>query len=234
MRFVPVKTKSQQDTLCLHRVRERIIASRTAITNETRGLLLEYGIAIPKGLSKLRKTLPEILESISEVLSTEAKMLFSNLYEEIKSCDEEVKFYENKIQALAKASAPCRKIMKIPGVGPITASAIVATIGDPRSFSNGRQVAAWLGLVPRQNSSGGKEKLGGISKRGDNYLRKLLIHGARSVVKGVEKQLPSKRTDWLKQLLERRGHNRTCVALANKNARVIWRLLATEDDYKVA
>jgi len=235
MRFVAVKTIAQQDELCLHRVRERLIGSRTALINEIRGLLHEYGVVIPKGAQNIRAQLPEIIELSDKQVSDQARQLFTNLYEELCHCDENVGLYEKKINAQAKTSASCQKIMKIPGVGPLTATAIVATVGNANLFKNGRQMSAWLGLVPRQNSSGGKTQLLGISKRGDSYVRKLLIHGARSVLLTIEKSTKEdQKTRWLKQLLERRGYNRACVALANKNARVIWKLLATDEVYRVA
>lgn len=235
MRFVAVKTVEQQDALCLHRVRDRLIKGRTALINEIRGLLHEYGVVIPQGAQNLRGRLPEIIELSESQLSDQARVLFTGLYEELCNCDEKVTLLDKKIQAQAKASESCQKIMKIPGVGPLTATAIVASVGNASLFENGRQMSAWLGLVPRQHSSGGKNQLLGISKRGDCYVRKLLVHGARSVLKLVEKSTKDdQKTRWLKQLLERRGHNRACVALANKNVRVIWKLLVTDEVYRVA
>ena len=231
MRFVALKSVEQQDALCLHRVRERLIKGRTALINEVRGLLHEYGVVIPKGAGHLKSRMPEIIELSENQLSPEIRELFAHLYKELCSYEERINFYDKKIHMQAKATESCQKIMKIPGVGPLTATAIVASIGNANLFKNGRQMSAWLGLVPRQNSSGGKTQLLGISKRGDSYVRKLLIHGARSVlIKNSMKE--DKRTKWAKQLLERRGHNRACVALANKNARVIWKLLATNEHYR--
>ena len=235
MRFVAIKTTEQQDSLCLHRVRERLVRSRTALVNEMRGLLNEYGLIIPQGIEKLRTQFSDIIEDAENSLTSQSRDLFNGLYEELCSHDEKIANYETKIKFQSKQSESCQKIMKIPGVGPITATAMVASIGNANLFDNGRQMSAWLGLVPRQSSSGGKEKLLGISKRGDSYLRKLLIHGARSVLLKVKvNKDESERTKWLKELIERRGFNRACVALANKNSRVIWKLLTSEENYKVA
>ena len=233
MRFVAVKTISQQDALCIHRVRERLVVARTALINEIRGLLHEYGVVMPKGMIKTK--LPEIIESDENLLSDQARETFQKLYEEFYEIDVRINSYDKKINLHAKTSEACQKIMKIPGVGPITATAIVASVGNANNFKNGRQMSAWLGLVPRQNSSGGKSQLLGISKRGDSYLRKLLVHGARSALIVAENNTQSDRRNvWLKELLARRGHNRTCVALANKNARIIWKLLTTNEEYRVA
>ena len=235
MRFVAVKTVAQQDALCIHRVRERLVRGRTALINEIRGLLHEYGVVIPKGAWNMRTHLPAIIENSENHLSVQTKRLFQSLYEELCGFDDRAIFYEKQISLQAKASEDCQKIMKIPGIGPITATAIVATVGNANLFKNGRQMSAWLGLVPRQNSSGGKTQLLGISKRGDSYVRKLLIHGARSALLTVENSTKTDpRTLWLKEILKRRGHNRTCVALANKNARIIWKLLSTDEDYRTA
>lgn len=235
MRFVAIKSIPQQDALCLHRVRERLVSARTSLANEIRGLLHEYGVVIPQGIHNLRETLPEIIEQDESTLSDLGRELFNGLYEELCAHDERIERYSKKIEAQAKSSDACQKIMKVPGVGPITATAIVASVGDANLFKDGRQLSAWLGLVPRQNSSGGKEKLLGISKRGDSYLRKLLIHGARAVLFKIKTSTDEgHKTRWLKELIERRGFNKACVALANKNARVIWKLLATDEVYRTA
>lgn len=235
MRFVPIKSVSQQDVLCLHRVRERLVTGRTALVNEIRGLLHEYGIVIPQGISNLRSELPGIIEQDETSLSDQGRQLFTSLYEELCDSDEKIKIYDTQIEARSKASVDCQKIMKIPGVGPLTATAIVASVADANAFKNGRQMSAWLGLVPRQSSSGGKEKLLGISKRGDSYVRKLLIHGARAVLLRVKtSEADDHKTKWLQELIERRGFNKACVALANKNTRVIWKLLASDEAYRAS
>lgn len=233
MRFVPLKTQAQQDLLFLHRVRERVNRSRTALGNEIRGLLGEYGIVLPLSISALRKAFPALMEEDDEVLSRPVKEILGRLYNELRRLEEELAFYDAKINQQAKKSTVCRRLLEIPGIGPVTATALVASVGDPRSFRQGRHMAAWLGLVPRQFSSGGKTRLGGITKRGDTYLRKLLIHGARSTVRWASHK-DTKRDRWIVQLKERRGFNRAAVAVANKNARIAWRLMATGECYEPA
>lgn len=231
MRFVAVKTVEQQDALCLHRVRERLVCSRTALINEIRGLLGEYGITVAKGPQRLRKQIAEIIEDENDELSPKARKLFDRLRCELCDFDEKIAEMDQEIHQLAKADDAAKRLMTIPGIGPITASAIAASVGNASMFKNGRQMSGWLGLVPRQHSSGGKTKLGGISKRGDRYLRKLLIHGARSVVIRIEKRNDSQ-AKWIKHLVARRGMNRACVALANKNARIAWALIRSEGEWK--
>ena len=229
MRFVPVKKIEQQDIQGLHRVRERLVKSRTALVNEIRGLLGEYGIVLPTTVRKLRALLPAILDQSQEMTSM-SRDLFSTLLEELSELDQRIARLEERIEAIYQCHPACQRLSKIPGVGPMTATALLAAVSDPQSFKNGRQFAAWLGLVPKQHSSGGKERLFGISKRGDVYLRKLLIHGARSTVWRVKGKTDS-RSLWLQSLIERRGVNRAAVALANKNARIIWTLLAKETSF---
>jgi len=233
MRFVPVKRKEQQDIQNFHRIRERLIRSRTALSNECRGLLHEYGIVIPKSISKLMKLLPEILENETELLTPLSMKVFRSLIDELKLLDERIEQYDKEINEIFKASHEAQRIQKIPGVGQITATAIIAAIGDPRSFKNGRQFSAWLGLVPRQNSSGGKTVLLGITKRGDSYIRKLLILGAKSALYRAPLKEDS-RSKWISNKVTTKGNNKTAVALANKNARVIWALLAKKEEYKMA
>ncbi len=235
MRFVAVKTIIQQETLCFHRIRERLVKNRTALANEIRGLLTEFGVVFPQGISKVREFLPTLTEDATNELSDFARQIFQDLYQEFCWLDKNVKKIESQIEQLAKGSEACKKIMKIPGIGPLTATAIVATVGNPHLFKNGRHLSVYFGLVPRQHSSGGKENLLGISKRGDVYVRKLLIHGARAVMLRLRTSTSTtKQTEWLKKLNARQGFNKCCVALANKNARVVWRLLATEDVYIAA
>ena len=231
MRFVPVKTPEQQDVLALHRVRSGL-KERTAQANRLRGLLGEYGIVIGKGLAQLRKRLPEILEDAENDLSDLVRALFADLHGRILALDQQVAAYGARLKALNEANEVCRKIGQVPGVGPITATAMAASLGDGQAFETGRQVSAWLGLVPGQDSSGGKPKLLGISKRGDTYLRTLLIHGARAVVKATAKKHDAQ-SRWLNALVQRRNANIAAVALANKNARVIWALLRRDEDYRV-
>jgi transposase len=182
MRFVPAKSVEQQDIQSLHRVRSRLVSSRTQLANQIRGLLTEYGIVLPQHVSQLRRGLPLILEDATNELTAFSRRLFASLYNELLSLEEKIQSLDEQIWAVHQASEPCQRIAAVEGIGPLIATALVAAMSDGRTFKNGRQFAAWLGLVPRQHSSGGKARLRGISKRGDPYLRTLLIHGARSVV----------------------------------------------------
>jgi len=230
MRFVPIKTAAQQDILAVHRARELSIKSRTSSSNQIRGLLNEYGIIVPQGLRQIRR-LAEVIEPHRNQLSDIFLNLLTELIKQFKSFDEQVKLYDDWISRLAQENDICKEIQKIAGVGPIIASAIVATIGDANMFKNGREVSAWLGLVPRQYSSGEKIVLGGISKRGDRYMRTLLIQGARSVVMGCTNK-SDKLNHWITKKKERGGFNKASVALANKNARMIWAIMATGECYR--
>ncbi|QRX83396.1 IS110 family transposase [Glaciimonas sp. PAMC28666] len=224
MRFVPIKTDEQQAVLSLHRVRQSFIKARTAQANQIRGLLSEFGIIIPQAIANIARRLPEIMEKSD--LPASFRDLLQRLYDHLKDMDKQVDEMDDKIQQWHRSSEMSRKLAEIPGIGPITATALVASIGDAKNFVSGRQLAAWLGLVPRQHSSGGKSVLLGISKRGDTYLRTLLIHGARAVIRFADNK-PS--TTWLNKLLSRRNKNVAAVALANKNARVVWALLVHEE-----
>lgn len=230
MRFVPIKNQHQQDILMLHRVREQIQKNRTALGNQIRGMLMEYGVVIPKGVKYLNK-LPEYLETNSDKLSEFALRIFKQLHETLKQFNEQLAQYTNDIKQHAATDPRCIAIKDIEGVGDISASAIVAMISDASVFKNGREVSAWLGLVPKQFSSGNRVVLGRISKRGDRYMRKLLIHGARSVVKNCEKKSDC-RSEWVKNTKGRCGYNKSVVAVANKNARIIWAILATGECYR--
>lgn len=231
MRFVPIKGLEQQDIQCIHRIRERLVKERTALSNQVRGLLAEYGEVIPKGISSIKKKLPEILEDAENELTFIAREVCAELYEELLILENRIKLYNNKIQIIFKENPLCQKLEKIEGVGILTATAILMVLSDPTLFKNGRHFAAFLGLVPKQHSSGGKQKLLGISKRGDSYLRQLLVHGARSALLAANKKTDSKSV-WLQQLKMRAGANRTAVALANKNARIIWALVANDTFYQ--
>ena len=226
MRFVPEKTVEQQAILSVHKARQGFVKARTAQGNQIRGLLSEFGIVIPKGIDVIAKRMPEILEDAENGLPGTMRQLLDRLTANLKEMDRQVDELEVQIQRWHNENAASRKLAEIPGIGPITASAIVASVGDAREFKNGRQMAAWMGLVPRQHSSGGKQTLFGISKRGDVYLRTLLIHGARSVIRFAESR--AKPESWLRQLMERRNKNVAAVALANKNARIVWALLAKD------
>lgn len=233
MRFVSPKTLEQQDVQTLHRVRELLVKDRTAKANQTRGLLAEYGIVLPRGIARLKKEMPRILEDASNGLTPFSRELFLDLYRQLLEVDDRVKEYDRRILKVFNQSPACRSLAAVPGVGPLTATAMVASVGSASDFKNGRQLAAWLGLVPRQHSSGDKRRLMGISKRGNRYLRNLLIHGARAVVRySAGKEDPASR--WLNALKDRRGANRATVALANKNARVMWALLKKEEMAQLA
>jgi transposase len=225
MRFVPSKDVAQQDIQALHRVRERLIGARTALINEVHGLMLEYGIVLPKGVAKFRQAVVEKLESEKEKLTALSQEMFWKLVEEFVALEKQLAYYQEKLEALATTHPECQRLMTIPGIGPLTATALVAAVGDMGVFKNGRQFAAWLGLVPRQHSTGGQTRLLGISKRGDSYVRKLLIHGARATLRWVKLKTDD-RSRWMRGLLARRGWNRTAVAVANKNARIVWALLS--------
>jgi transposase len=230
-RYVPVKTVESQAVLALHRARPGFVKGRTAQVNQIRGLLAEFGIVIPKGIGHVAKRLPEILEDGENGLPGLMRQLIERLGEYLKELDRQVQELERQIQLWHRESSASRKLAAIPGIGPLTASAMVASIGDAKSFSNARQLPAWLGIVPRQDSSGGKPTLRGISKRGDVYLRTLLIHGARAVIAQFERKtnLPD---GWLKRLLARRNKNIATVALANKNARIAWALLVHDRTFQ--
>jgi len=233
MRFVPIKDVDQQDIQALHRVRERLIGERTALVNEVHGLLHEYGIVIPKGVAKFRQAVVGKLESEKDKLTPLSQELFWKLVDEFALLEKQLAYYQEKLDTVATTHPECQRLMTIPGIGPLTATALVAAISDASAFKNGRQFAAWLGLVPRQYTTGGKERLLGISKRGDTYLRKLLVHGARATIRWVGRKT-DRRSQWMRQLLERRGKNRTAVAVANKNARIVWALLTSHQDYQPA
>lgn len=226
MRFVPIKNVEQQAILSVHRARQGFVKARTAQGNQIRGLLAEFGIVIQKGIDAIAKRVPEILEDAENGLPGTMRRLLERLTGNLKEKDRQVNELEAQIRTWHNENAASVKLAEIPGIGPITASAIVATVGDAGEFKNGRQMAAWLGLVPRQCSSGGKQLLLGISKRGDTYLRTLLIHGARAVIRFAEKK--AEPDSWLRKIMARRNKNVAAVALANKNARIVWALLAKD------
>ncbi len=230
MRFVPVKTPPAQALLALHRARAGFVKARTAQANQIRGLLGEWGIVVPQGPAKLRERIPRILEDAGNELEPIMRALIARLKRQLTALNEEVRELEAQIIAWHRQNERSRRLADIPGLGPITASALVASVDDARCFKNGRQLAAWLGLVPRQHSSGGRPTLLGISKRGDTYLRTLLIHGARAVLKAAAKKA-TPGNDWLIRLAARRHKNIAAVALANKNARIVWALLAHDRTY---
>jgi transposase len=233
MRFVPKKTLEQQDIQALHRARQRLVNHRTALISQMRGLLLDRGIAIGVAATRARSMIPKVLNEPNEDLSSLTREIITSLYDFMLQIDARIRFFDKKIDAIFKANEACQRIAKIRGVGPKTATAMIAAIGNGGDFKNGRHLAAWLGLVPRQHSSGDRRVMLGISKRGSQHLRTLLVHGARAVVRtAVRKTDP--RSIWINDLRERRGHNRATVAVANKNARVIWAVLRTGEPYRAA
>jgi transposase len=232
MRFVPVKTAEQQAVLALHRARQGFVKARTAQANQIRGLLAEFGIVIPQGIKHIAKHLPEIREDGENGLPGIMRQLLERLGDNLKQMDEQVGKLEQQIKLWHRDNEQSCKLEAIAGIGPITASAFVATVGDAKSFKNARQVAAWLGMVPRHEGTGGKVTLGPISKRGDVYLRTMLIHGARSVIAQFERK-PDQADGWLKKLLARRNKNIAAVALAARNARIAWALLKHERSYEL-
>jgi transposase len=234
MRFVPLKSVEQQSVLALHRVRQGFVRARTAQANQIRGLLGEVGLVIPRGIWRIASQIPAMLETASSDLPASFTALIERLTEHLKLLDRQVEEIHRHIIAWGRSSSLSQKLQKVPGIGPVTATALVATVGDARSFKNGRQMAAWLGLVPGQHSSGGKPKLLGISKRGDKYLRTLLIHGARAVLLRVKLRQSRGEHSWLEGLLDRRHYNIAAVALANKNARILWALMAHGRDFDPA
>ena len=213
-------------------MRSRLIKQRTALVNQIRGLLSEYGLVIPKRIHFVRKQLVDILEDADNELTVLARQLFFDLREELRGLDKKIDYYEKQLKQLFLHHASCRRLATIPGVGMLTATAILATVGDVGVFKNGRHFAAYLGLIPRQHSSGDRQQLLGISKRGDVYLRTLLVHGARSALR-----VSGKKTDrtslWVMNLKARSNENVACIVLANKNARTIWALLAKKKEYQV-
>ena len=233
MRFVPTKSVEQQDIQALHRVRTRRVAERTALGNQIRGLLLEFGIAIGLSLTTLKRRVPDIVADENNELTPRGRALFRELYDELVELDGKVAMVDRKIGQIFKASEACSRLAEIRGVGPLISTALIAAVGDARVFKNGRHMAAWLGLVPRQQTTGGKPRLMGISKRGDRHLRTLLIHGARSALRVVDRH-SDPRSRWAADLARRRGANIATVALANKTARIAWAMLAHGESYRMA
>jgi transposase len=230
MRFVPIKSTAQLDLQALHRVRDRLISRRTGVINQLRALLLERGVTFRKGRRYLYRQMPLILEDAEQTLSSRMRRLLEQLWQEWKSVEEQVQGLSDEMESIARQDEACQRLLAVPGVGSLVATALVASIGDGTAFQKGREFAAWLGLVPRQFSTGGKAKLLGISKRGNPYLRRLFIHGARSVAMHLNRDEHSLGA-WMNQLESRAHHNVFVVALANKLARIAWAVLAKERIY---
>jgi len=233
MRFVPVKNQQQQDIAALHRVRAQLIKNRTALANQIRGLLGEYGITVVPGIDRLRRALPVILEDEANGLSGMFRETLAEMAERLQWLDERCRRYERRIELVFRQDERAKRLGQIEGVGPLIATALVAAVGNAREFKSGRELAAWLGLVPRQHSSGGRSVLLGISKRGDRYLRALIIHGARAALRVAERKRDP-RSIWISRIKLRRGPNVAAVALANRNVRVMWALLVRGDNYRMA
>lgn len=234
MRFVPIKSPQQQAVLALHRSRQTMIKARTAQANQIRGFLAEVGIVFAPGIKQIVKRVPALLEQAAEELPGELAALLPRLLEHLKHLDRQVQEIENDIKRWHRQNELSRRLEQVPGIGALTASALVATVADARQFKNGRQMGAWLGIVPAQHGSGGKAHLLGISKRGDPYLRTLLVHGARAVIGQASKPSAKHQDPWLQRLMARRGKNVAAVALANRNARILWAMLAHDRSYRPA
>jgi transposase len=227
-RCVPVKFPEQQAILSVHRMREHWVRERTALMNRIRAILSEFGLIIPVERSSLMKQVPLILEDAENELPHLARTVIADAYHHLEALNQHIADTEQVFDAFSKVSG---KIMKVRGIGPQTATAIIASIGNGAQFDKSRDFSAWLGLVPKQYSTGGKPRLGRITKHGDNYLRTLLVHGARTVMANLgDKQ--DRLSQWCRSILERRGMNRAIVALAAKNARIIWSLLHNQTEYK--
>ena len=225
MRFVAVKTEQQQSILVIHRVRETLVAQK--LINALRAHLAEFGIVAPQGAGKVSQLTAVVADPEDTRIPGLARQVLQNLVDQLRDTERRVEEFDARLAEQAREDEICQRLTTIPGIGPITATALVATIGDATVFESGRHLAAWLGLVPRQNSSGGKERLGGISKAGDGYRRRLLVHGARAVMRWQGKTSP-----WLADLLKRRPVNVAVVALANKLARIAWAVMARGEDYR--
>ena len=233
MRFVAIKTVEQQVIQAEHRIRSRLVKSRTALANEIRGFLAEFGIAVSKSIGILRKALPELLEDGENGLPGNFRVLLAELSEELRVLDDRITAFDARIAQAVREDSRIKRLLEIEGIGPITASAIIAAVGDATQFNSGRDMAASFGLTPQQHSSGGKNRLGRISKRGDKYIRMLLIHGARAALNAA-KNKEDGRSRWVKNLADRRNKNIATVALANKNARIAWAILSRGEDYRKA
>jgi len=233
MRFVPIKTEDQLDLQALHRVRERLVSRRTAVINQVRAFLLERGTSFRKGPASLRRQMPEILEDGEAQLSPRMRALLATLWQEWKHLEEQIELLSTEIGSICDGDPACRRLRQIPGVGPLVATAVVAAIGNGAAFRKGREFAAWLGLIPKQYSTGGRTKLFGISKRGNTYLRKMFIHGARAAVLRLKRE-GSLIGAWMNALEARAPRNVLIVAMANKLARITWAVLSSGEPYRAA
>lgn len=231
MRFVPIKTEEQLDVQAMHRVRDRLVQRRTALINEIRGFLLERGISFAVRPIHVRKNLPAVIEDAEQNLSSRMRWLLERLWQEWKQLESDIKTVTEEIERIANQHALCRRLQQIPGFGPLVSTATVAAIGNGAAFRRGRDFAAWVGVVPRQYSTGGKQKLLGISKRGNTYLRRMLIHGARAVLFRIKYDTGGF-GQWVHRLTQRAPRNKVVVAIANKLARMAWAVLSSGKDYQ--
>jgi len=229
-RIAAIKTIEQQDIQLVHNIRQGLVGNRTALVNQIRGLLSERGIIIPQGINRVREQLTLILEDAENDLTVLSREVFAEQYENLRGLDDEIKEQDRRISRLCNNNELSKRFLEVPGIGPMTASIIASDIGNGKGYPSSRDYAASLGVVPRQHSSGGKFVYLGISKRGNKYIRTLLIHGARSVLKNSGKKT-DKLSLWLQSLVERRGFNKAAVALANKNARILWAMATQEKEY---
>ena len=229
MRFVQVKTQDQLDVQAMHRVRDRLVQRRTALINEIRGFLLERGITFAADPTHLRKNLPGVMEGAEQNLSPRLRWLLGRLWQEWKQVEIDVKAITDETKRISNEDARCRRLRQIPGFGPLVSTATVAAIGNGAAFRRGRGFAAWVGVVPRQYSTGGKQKLFGISKRGNIYLRRMLIHGARAVLLRVKYDTGGF-GQWVHRLAQGAPRNKVVVAIANKLARIAWAVLSSGKD----
>jgi len=229
MRFVPIKSREQQAILCLHRARQGHIEERTGAINRIRGLLSEFGVVLPQKAIEVRRGAAMACEALPDM----AASVIRELLDHVRHLEECIKHFETLIDSHANTDERAQRISALSGIGPMTSSAVVATVADAREFRNGRQFAAWLGLVPRQYSTGGKTRLGHITGRGDPYLRTLLVMGARSVLQNASRR-KDRLARWALSVRERRGYHRACVAIAAKHARILWALLAKDEPLQLA
>ncbi|ADZ43876.1 putative transposase for IS1667 [Yersinia enterocolitica subsp. palearctica 105.5R(r)] len=230
MRFVQIKTAEQQAILVLHTERNILIRERTACANSMRAILAEFGIIMPRTLSQLYKKIPEILEEYDNELSPFVRCSVARQLEHLQGVEDQITLIEQELSRWAKTQPACQRVMKVPGVGLMTATYLVASVGNGQQFHSAKQFAAWLGLVPREFSSGGKQRLGRISKRGDRYFRYLLVHGARAVAAVIERHKDN--MPWLYRLLNKKAYNVAVVAQANKTARILWSMLVHHTEYR--
>jgi transposase len=230
MRYVAVKTVAQQDIQAMHRIRAALIGQRTAKANQIRGLVAEYGVVAPQQLGRLRRAIPVWLEDAENGLTMRFRELLQGLWNDLMNLDERVGELDRELSRIAQSDPVAKRLQQLRGVGPMVATALVAAVGDARQYGKGRQMAASFGLTPRQHSTGGKDRLLGISKRGDAYLRSILIHGARAVVSHA-KHKDDRLSQWVTAIAQRRHPNVAAVALANKTVRMAWAMIRNEKDY---